>query len=98
MQGQAVHFFRTSVLAQMDAERCRIDMHAGYTPEPIPYGLNRYQNEARRLYRVLDTQLGKSKSGFIVGDRMTVADIACLGTCSFRGKLTYSKRHWSMSG
>ncbi len=34
-----------------------------------------YQNETRRLYRVLDEHLATSKSGFIVGDRLTVADL-----------------------
>lgn len=52
---------------------------AGYAPEKIPYGMTRYQNETRRLYRVLDTALAKSKSGFIVGDRLTIADISCWG-------------------
>jgi glutathione S-transferase len=51
----------------------------GYAPEKIPYGISRYQNETRRLYRVLDMALGKSKSGFIVGDRLTIADISCWG-------------------
>lgn len=52
---------------------------AGYAPEKIPYGISRYQNETRRLYRVLDTALEKSKSGFLVGDRLTIADISCWG-------------------
>lgn len=51
----------------------------GYAPEKIPYGISRYQNETRRLYSVLDTHLAKSKSGFIVGDRLTIADISCWG-------------------
>ncbi|KAK7724941.1 Glutathione S-transferase 2 [Diaporthe eres] len=51
----------------------------GYAPEKIPYGISRYQNETRRLYRVLDTALEKSKSGFLVGDRLTIADISCWG-------------------
>lgn len=52
---------------------------AGYAPEQIPYGISRYQNETRRLYRVLDTALAKSKSGFLVGDRLTIADVSCWG-------------------
>lgn len=47
-----------------------------YASEEIPYGISRYQNETRRLYRVLDNALAKSTSGFIVGDRCTIADIA----------------------
>lgn len=42
-----------------------------YAPEKIQYGIDRYRNESRRLYRVLDTHLGKSKSGFIVGDHVS---------------------------
>ncbi|KAI9748722.1 MAG: hypothetical protein M4579_007140 [Chaenotheca gracillima] len=66
MQGQANHFYR-------------------YAPEKIPYGINRYQNETKRLYQVLDTRLaaqkaanGMTNSGpWIVGDKMTIADLAC---------------------
>ncbi|ROW06079.1 hypothetical protein VMCG_04566 [Cytospora schulzeri] len=50
-----------------------------YAPEKIPYGISRYQNETRRLYRVMDTTLAASKSGFLVGDRCTIADISCWG-------------------
>jgi glutathione S-transferase len=42
-----------------------------YAPEKIQYGIDRYINETRRLYRVLDTQLEKNKSGFIVGDHVS---------------------------
>ena len=50
-----------------------------YAPEKIEYGINRYQNETRRLYRVLDTHLAKSSSGYLVGDKCTIADIAHYG-------------------
>jgi len=50
-----------------------------YAPEKIQYGINRYQNETRRLYGVLEKQLSKSTSGYLVGDKCTVADIACWG-------------------
>ncbi|KAI8713389.1 hypothetical protein NCS52_01283200 [Fusarium sp. LHS14.1] len=53
-----------------------------YAPEKIEYGINRYVNETRRLYRALDTHLGKSSSGYIVGDRVTIADISCWGWVS----------------
>ena len=51
----------------------------GYAPEKIEYGVNRYQNETRRLYGVMDTALAKSSSGYLVGDRATIADFACWG-------------------
>ncbi|KAJ4388821.1 Glutathione S-transferase 2 [Gnomoniopsis smithogilvyi] len=50
-----------------------------YAPEKIPYGISRYQNETRRLYRTMDTALEKNPSGFLVGDRVTIADMACWG-------------------
>ncbi|KAI5924392.1 glutathione S-transferase GstA [Camillea tinctor] len=50
-----------------------------YAPEKIPYGIDRYKNETRRLYKTLDTHLQNSTSGYIVGDRCTIADISCWG-------------------
>jgi glutathione S-transferase len=50
-----------------------------YAPKTIDYGVNRYQNEVRRLYGVLDTHFRTSKSGYLVGDRCTIADIAHWG-------------------
>jgi glutathione S-transferase len=50
-----------------------------YAPEKIPYGVNRYQNETRRLYGVLDKHLATSKSGYLVGDKCTIADISHWG-------------------
>jgi glutathione S-transferase len=47
-----------------------------YAPEHIEYGVRRYQNETKRLYGVLNTHLEKSKSGYLVGDKCTIADIA----------------------
>ena len=49
-----------------------------YAPTKIQYGIDRYLNETRRLYRVIETQLAKSKSGFLVGDHISIADIAAL--------------------
>lgn len=49
-----------------------------YAPEKIEYGISRYQNETRRLYRVMDTQLEKTKA-YLVGDKCTIADISCWG-------------------
>jgi glutathione S-transferase len=50
-----------------------------YAPEHIQYGVNRYQNESRRLYGVLNEHLKKSTSGYLVGDKCTIADIAHWG-------------------
>ncbi|KQM64894.1 glutathione S-transferase [Sphingomonas sp. Leaf17] len=45
-----------------------------YAPEKIDYAINRYVNETRRLYGVLNTQL--EGRDFIVGD-YSIADMAC---------------------
>ena len=45
-----------------------------YAPEPIPYAIERYTNEAARLYKVLDVRLGES--AYLAGDDYTIADIA----------------------
>ncbi|KAI1342154.1 glutathione S-transferase GstA [Xylariaceae sp. FL0016] len=50
-----------------------------YAPEKIQYGIERYKGETRRLYRTMDDHLKKSTSGYLVGDRCTIADIACWG-------------------
>lgn len=45
-----------------------------YAPEKVEYAINRYTNEAKRLYGVMDTRLGKSK--FLGGNQYSIADIA----------------------
>jgi len=45
-----------------------------YAPEKIEYAINRYTNEAKRLYGVIDKQL--SKSPYLAGEEYSVADIA----------------------
>jgi GST-like protein len=45
-----------------------------YAPEKIPYAIERYGREARRLYGVLDSRL--QDRDYIAGD-FSVADIAC---------------------
>jgi GSH-dependent disulfide-bond oxidoreductase len=45
-----------------------------YAPEKIEYAINRYTNEAKRLYGVMDTELGKTQ--YLAGGEYTIADIA----------------------
>lgn len=45
-----------------------------YASEKIPYAIQRFSGEVRRLYRVLDTQLATTKQ-FVAGD-YSIADIA----------------------
>lgn len=44
-----------------------------YAPEKLPYAIDRYLRECRRLYEVLDTQL--SKTEYLAGD-YSIADMA----------------------
>ncbi len=45
-----------------------------YAPEPIPYAIERYTNEAARLYKVLDLRLGEA--AYLAGGDYTIADMA----------------------
>ena len=45
-----------------------------YAPERIPYAVDRYTNEAKRLYGVMDKRLAKSK--YLGGPEYSIADIA----------------------
>ena len=45
-----------------------------YAPEKIPYAIDRYSNEAKRLYGVLDKRLQSSE--YVAADEYTIADIA----------------------
>jgi GST-like protein len=42
--------------------------------DEVPYGSERYGNEAKRLYGVMDAQLGRNK--YLSGAEYTIADIA----------------------
>lgn len=45
-----------------------------YFPEKLQPAIDRYQNECRRLFEVLDSRLGQSP--YLAGDELTIADIA----------------------
>lgn len=84
MQGQLNHFNRK--------KRTRTSGHdqpltrLGYAPEKIPYAINRYKNETRRLFRTLDTALAASASGYLVGDKCTLADLSSWGWVAQAGQ------------
>lgn len=48
---------------------------SGYAPEKIPYAIERYVNETRRLYGVLDRRL--AERACVAGDDYSIADMAC---------------------
>jgi GSH-dependent disulfide-bond oxidoreductase len=45
-----------------------------YAPEKIPYAIERYQREVRRLFEVMERQL--SANEYIAGNEYSIADIA----------------------
>ncbi len=45
-----------------------------YAPEKIPYAIERYQREVRRLFEVMERQLGANE--YIAGSEYSIADIA----------------------
>ncbi|WP_319826404.1 glutathione S-transferase N-terminal domain-containing protein [Thalassovita sp.] len=66
MAGQAHHFLKYA--PAMDP------------PQDLPYAQDRYRNEVSRLYRVLDTQLGKHR--YVAGEFYSIADMALWGWVS----------------
>ena len=48
----------------------------GYSVEKIPYAIDRYRNEANRLYGVLDKRLGESP--YVACREYTIADMAIM--------------------
>lgn len=75
-------FFQNAGLGPMQGQA---NHFVRYAPERIEYGVNRYTNETRRLYGVLDKHLAKSKSGYLVGDHVTIADISHWGWVAAAG-------------
>ena len=66
------------VLWQMSGLGPMLGQHghfALYAPEKIPYAINRYRDEASRLYGVLDRQL--AVTGAYVAGEYSIADFAC---------------------
>ncbi len=53
-----------------------------YAGEEIPYALNRYADEADRLYGILDKQL--AAQAYVAGDDYSIADIAIAPWIGFR--------------
>jgi len=47
---------------------------ADYAPEKLPYAVERYTNEVKRLTRVLDKRLGEAE--WLAGSEYSIADIA----------------------
>jgi GST-like protein len=51
----------------------------GYAPETVPYAIERYHNETRRLYGVMDRRL--ASCAYLAGPDYSLADIATYPWC-----------------
>ncbi|KAG7692276.1 hypothetical protein KL930_004909 [Ogataea haglerorum] len=48
---------------------------AYFAPEKIPYAIERYKKETIRLFSVLEERLARNKTGYLVGDHLSIADL-----------------------
>lgn len=55
-----------------------------FAPEKIPYAINRYKDETKRLCHVLEEFLVRNKDNgpYLVGSHISLADIMCIGWVS----------------
>ncbi|MGH8080394.1 MAG: glutathione binding-like protein [Lysobacter sp.] len=65
-------FWQVGGLGPMAGQAGHFRAHA---PEAVPYAIDRYTREVRRLFGVLDRQL--QGRDFIAGDDYSIADVAC---------------------
>ncbi|RVD89130.1 uncharacterized protein DFL_000151 [Arthrobotrys flagrans] len=76
-------FWQNAGLGPMQGQANHFVRYAG---EDIRYGKDRYVNETRRLYSVLETRLESQEgkgSRWVVGDRISIADITIFGWAVF---------------
>ncbi len=70
-------FWQVSGLGPMAAQAHHFRLFA---PEKIPYAIERYTNECKRLYGVMDVRLAAHP--YLAGDAYSIADIASIGWTS----------------
>ncbi|WP_430397042.1 glutathione S-transferase family protein [Ferrovibrio sp.] len=68
-------FFQASGVGPMFGQRAWFTLFA---PEPVPYAITRYRNEAERLTGVIEKLLPDDKPWFL-GDEYSIVDIAFMG-------------------
>ena len=49
-----------------------------FHPEKLPSAIERYSNETKRIIQVIDTHLAKKDTAYLVGDKITYADLMLL--------------------
>lgn len=54
-----------------------------FAPEKNIFCINHYTNETKKMYRVVSKQLEKNNTGFIAGDRLSIADVTFFGWIAF---------------
>lgn len=69
-------FFQASGVGPMQGQANHFKR---YCPEQIEYAVNRYKNETRRLYGVLDKHLADGNKTYLVGEKCSIADISHYG-------------------
>ncbi|KAM0201603.1 hypothetical protein ACHAPI_001648 [Fusarium lateritium] len=74
--GSKEHWESVSWIGGLGPMQGQANHFTRYAPEKLKYPIDRYVKETHRLYRTLERQLAKNGTGYIVGDRVTVADIA----------------------
>ncbi|OXV06390.1 hypothetical protein Egran_05842 [Elaphomyces granulatus] len=75
-------FFQNSGVGPMQGQ---VNHFLHSAPERIEYSINRYTNETKRLYSILDKHLSASKSGYFVDDHISIADISHIGWVNAAG-------------
>ena len=72
-----------------------------YAPEKVPYGINRYTTDVKRIYGVYEDILSRNKANdgkYLVGDRYTVADFALFGWAYRLKALDIDIHQWPLLG
>ncbi|KAI3403182.1 hypothetical protein KGF56_004071 [Candida oxycetoniae] len=72
-----------------------------FAKEKVPYGINRYLTDTKRIYDVYEDILSRNKnngSKYLVGDRYTIADFALLGWAFRLPRLNIDIHSWPLLG
>ncbi|KAI5952876.1 hypothetical protein KGF54_003743 [Candida jiufengensis] len=72
-----------------------------FAKEKVPYGINRYTNDTKRIYGVYEDILSRNKendSKYLVGDRLTIADFALFSWADSLKHLNIDIYEWPLIG